>query len=79
MTLVANRQALAGEKNKFLIKVPQSTKLTIQVNIFGCLLGPKDGQNRVHAAGQDLELDLLENTKEIVLLAKGLKTVGGAK
>jgi hypothetical protein len=59
--------------------VPKSTKLTMRVNSPGFVLEEKTSKKRVDEAGQDFELDVLEETKDVVLAAKALKAVGGAK
>jgi hypothetical protein len=70
--------AVAKRKNYMAI-VPKSTKLTMRVNSPGFVLEEKTSKKRVDEAGQDFELDVLEETKDVVLAAKALKAVGGAK
>lgn len=70
--------AIAKRKNYMAI-VPKSAKFTMRVNSPGFVLEEKASKKRVDEAGQDLEVDVLEDTKDVILSAKGLKTVGGAK
>ena len=79
MAITANRQTLGGEKKWFWANVRKSTKLTVRVNSFGCLLVAKDGKKQMDEAEQDLEVDVLENAKDMILAENALKAVGGVK
>ena len=75
-TLVRPVASVVAKRKSYLAIVPKATKFTMRVNSPGFVLEEKASSKRVDEAGQDLEVDVLEATKDVVLAAKGLKVVG---
>ena len=78
-TLMRPVASVLVKRKSYMAIVPKATKFSMRVNSPGFVLEEKASSKRVDEAGQDLEVDVLEELKDVVLVAKGLKIVGVAK